>query len=156
MTKSRDESIIPGSPDTGKDIHYKIDYVNTGDVPTRGTYIIDAIPDKTLFKKAYTSGTDATVTTFTCSDCQVYFSDNTTDLPVSPSPVQPMSQADITSYFTLGTEVSAGEWDSPFGDNTKWVAWLIDDQSLTNPQLPTGTAGTGTVGLTLMNDDDGV
>ena len=58
--KTRDEAVIRG----GEDVHYTINFFNTGKVSTTGTYIVDYIPENTVFKQAYTTGTDATATTF--------------------------------------------------------------------------------------------
>ena len=47
----------------------------------------------------------------------------------------------------------SGVWESPFGDSTVYVAFLLDDSSLTKPLLATGI--NGSVGFYVTNDDDG-
>lgn len=146
--KNAEESVVSG----GQDIHYDITFRNTGNAPTSGTYIVDRIPAKTIFKEAYTSGTNSNTVAFSCTGCRVYFS-SSTSLPPTLSVVQPLNGAMINSYFSLGTEVSTGLW-APVGmtaSQVRWVAWLLDDTTSTNI-LPTGAVGK--VGLTVTNDDD--
>jgi uncharacterized repeat protein (TIGR01451 family) len=149
VIKSRKESVIP----SGGDIHYTMQWSHAGTAPTTQSYVVDFIPTNAVFKRAYTTGTDATGTTFTCAGCKVYFSDSLPILPPGASPFDAISQADIVSAFSLGTEVSPGVWTSPFGTGTHWVAWLLDDSTKTPPMVATGR--TGTVGLTVTNDDNG-
>jgi uncharacterized repeat protein (TIGR01451 family) len=149
VIKSRKESVIP----SGGDIHYTMQWSHAGTAPTTQSYVVDFIPTNAVFKRAYTTGTDATGTTFTCAGCKVYFSDSLPILPPGASPFDAISQADIVSAFSLGTEVSPGVWTSPFGTGTHWVAWLLDDSTKTPPMVATDR--TGTVGLTVTNDDNG-
>lgn len=147
--KDRDEAII----NSGEEIHYSIYYSNTGDAPSKRTYIVDRVPYKTSFRQAYTSGTDSNGNTYTCENCTVLFASFDSGLPSDNSASQPFYPSTIDQNFTPGTETSPGVWSSPFGDNTMYVAWLVDDQSLANPLF--GAGESGTVGMTVANDEDG-
>lgn len=146
--KERDESVIT----TSAAVHYKINYNNIGSSPTTETYIIDRIPDYTVFDKAYTTGTDANGNTFTCNGCTVLFSQSVPVLPPGVSPFSAFTVPMINSNFTLGIEGPAGVWTSPFGVGTSWVAYRLDDPALSTVLNPTGDMGA--VGLTVINDDD--
>ncbi len=138
------------------DIHYDITVRNTGSSPTTNTYVIDHVPQRTVFKQAYTTGNSPSGTAFTCTDCSVYFSTNITNLPAGLSVTNPISPATIASYFTLGTEISPGVWVPSGGvspESVKWIAWKVDTMSLSVPVFPTNT--TKKVGLTVTNDDNG-
>lgn len=125
--KSRDESVIPSKGD----IHYQLNYKgNLRIAPAHNLYIIDKIPSKTVFKAAYTSGLDENGNSFNCGGCKAYFSQSMPSLPAGVSPLEVFDLSYITSAFTVGTEVSAGKWTSPFGFNTIWVAYLADNTAL--------------------------
>jgi uncharacterized repeat protein (TIGR01451 family) len=148
IVKNAEESVVSG----GEDINYDISFANIGNAPTTQTYIIDRIPAQSVFKEAYTSGTNANLVAFSCIGCKVYFS-NSPSLPPSLSILQPLNTQAITNYFSLGTETTPGTW-VPVGipaSSVTWVAWNLDDPSL-GDILPTGV--TGKVGLTVTNDDD--
>jgi uncharacterized repeat protein (TIGR01451 family) len=150
VSKTVKEAVIP----SGGDIHYAINYNNIGTAPTTGTYIIDRIPDKTVFKNAYTSGTIAG-NTFSCTGCEVYFSNDTINLPSSITPSSPLNAALVSTYFTIGDDsLVPGDWVSPFGSSTVWVAWKIDDKNILPVNLNPASSS-GKVGLTVTNDDDG-
>lgn len=51
LFKQRTESLIV----TGGTIHYKLTAANTSITPTRRSIVVDAIPEKSIFERAYTS-----------------------------------------------------------------------------------------------------
>jgi|GEM_PF-258842 len=120
--------------EAGSDIHYGVTIANEGDAPTRGTWAVDRIPARTDLIEAYTSGVDAVGNAYACDGCVAFFA---ADSPLLP--------ADATGAFTLanlgafaaGVETSAGTWAPPPGmSNPRWVAWRLDDPSLTPSHLP--------------------
>jgi uncharacterized repeat protein (TIGR01451 family) len=149
IIKSRIESLIPSA----NDVHYTVQFNNVGNAPTTNTYVVDFIPTNAVFKRAYTTGTDAAGTTFNCPNCSVLFSDSLPSLPPGASPFDVITLTDITTTFSPGTQISPGVWTSPYGTNTHWVAYAIDNSSLLPAMLVTGR--TGTVGLTVTNDANG-
>lgn len=150
--KAADERVIPG----GDIIHYTINYRNTGTSPSTNTYVVDRVPQRTVFETAYTSGTDSSGTTFNCTGCSVYFSNNVVNLPGSLTTADPITVSMINSYFTIGQQISPGVW-IPQGytpEEALWVAWKVDDPSFTPPIFPSG-GPTKRVGFTVRNDDNG-
>ncbi|MCB9809822.1 DUF11 domain-containing protein [Candidatus Peribacteria bacterium] len=147
--KTRDEALI-GSGDS---IHYDIELLNVGTASSTQTVVVDRIPQYTVFETAYTTGTNANGTTYTCSGCDVFFSDGST-LPVGfGTPINPITPAQVVSLFTPGVETSPGVWGSPFGQQTRYVAWMMDTPYGTGDIFPVGAATT--VGLSVRNDHDG-
>ena len=57
-------------------------------------------------------------------------------------------------YFTLGTESppGSGNWLSPFGEETIWIAYQVDDQTISPPQFPTDYSEL--MYFTARNDED--
>jgi uncharacterized repeat protein (TIGR01451 family) len=150
--KSVDERVIPG----GDLLHYTLNYRNIGTSPSTNSYVIDRVPQRTVFETAYTSGTDSSGTTFNCIGCSVYFSNNTTNLPASLTTASPITVPLINSYFTLGQQISPGVW-VPQGyapEEVVWIAWKVDNPIFTTPILPSG-GNTKRVGFTARNDDNG-
>jgi uncharacterized repeat protein (TIGR01451 family) len=147
MFKTRDEAII----NSGETVNYQLRYFNNGEIPTEQTFVLDNVPDKSVFVEAYTSATDANLNDYTCEGCQVYFSKGD-NLPSELNATDPFDRAVIASHFTVGTEISPGVWTSPFGEETKFIAFLVDDRD-------TGVFGagfSGMVGFQVKNDNDGI
>ena len=152
--KSRDESLIK----SGGDIHYKLAFHSLGDISTTNTFIVDRIPQRSVFKEAYTNGTalDTNHNSYTCVGCKVYFSKGNPPLPANITPASPLTAAQIYANFSLGVETSPGVWQPPASmpaSQVQYVAYLLDNGSLQTPQLVAGD--TGVVGLAVTNDDDG-
>ncbi|HRH30941.1 MAG TPA: hypothetical protein PK886_02670, partial [Candidatus Paceibacterota bacterium] len=150
--KTADERVIPG----GDVIHYNINYRNIGTSPSTNTYVVDRVPQRTTFQTAYTSGTDSSGTTFNCIGCSVYFSNNLTNLPASLTTADPITVPLISSYFTIGQQISPGVW-VPQGyapEEVVWIAWRVDDTSFSTPIYPSGGL-TKRVGFVVANDDNG-
>jgi uncharacterized repeat protein (TIGR01451 family)/uncharacterized delta-60 repeat protein len=154
IIKTRNESVIDG----GGDIHYQVQFVSTGSAPTSNTFIVDRIPQRTVFQEAYTNGTDldTLLNDFECTNCQVYFaSRNNASLPADNSPQNPFTVNTILSNFSLGREVSPGVWLPPVSMNLNdvaYIAWKLDDSSLASPILATGS--NGRVGMLVTNDEN--
>lgn len=149
--KSVKEKVIPG----GDSVHYTLNFRNIGSSPSVNTYVIDRVPQKSVFEYAYTTGTDITGTTFSCSGCLVYFSKNINNLPASLNTSDPITIQDISAYFSLGNQITPGVW-VPFGyppEEVLWIAWKVDDNSFSNPILPADGLNR-TVGFSVINDDN--
>lgn len=127
----------------GGQLEYNLTFNNIGDAPSTGTYIADRVPDRTVFE--YATGPNGE---------QVFVSDKTLpDLPQDLSVIDRLDASHIADYFTPATyNTSTQQWTSPFGEATTWVAWLVDDSSLTPAQFPVGS--TRSVGLFTRNDED--
>jgi len=149
IIKDRSEAIISG----GEDIHYQAYFYNTGNAPSTNTYVVDRVPYKTIFREAYTTGIDDLGNTYSCNNCRVYFAPFGIGLIPDNNYETPFTPQTINQFFTLGTESSPGVWTSPFGTNTMYVAWKIDDSSLSLPLFPAG--GQGKVGMLTTNDENG-
>ena len=150
--KTRDEALIRSAGD----IHYKMQFSSVGDTPTADTFIIDHIPERTIFKQAYTTGKDANNNQYNCPNCKVYFATNSSGLPANISAENPLTPDMVYQKFSLGVETSAGVWAPPASMQSKdiiYVAYMVDDTTAVKPQLNSGKSGT--VGLTVTNDDDG-
>ena len=120
----------------GTETEYQMIVQNIGTMVHSDVYVVDIIPTKASFVEAYTTATTQD-DSYTCAGCQVFFSKANANLPKKFDPLEPFTPAMVKSYFTKGTEVN-GVRTSPFGTETKYVAYLIDDTSKTPPILPTG------------------
>lgn len=148
--------VTAGSDDV---INYQLEFTNTGQSPTTQTYVVDRIPDKTIFYEAYTSpAVDSLFNTFNCTDCTVYFAKKTPDLPADLTAFDPIGVSDITNYFVEGVETSPGVWIPPVSyaspEQVYYIAWLVDNPNVTPPQF--GNDSVGKVGYLVRNDDNGV
>ena len=131
--------IIPA----GGDLEYRLTFNNIGEAPSTGTFIVDRVPDRMVFD--YATGPNGE---------QVYVTDKTLpDLPLDLSVIDRLDSDDIATHFTPAIyDSGTGKWTSPFGEATTWVAWQVDDMTLTPPQFPIGE--THTVGFFVRNDED--
>ncbi len=131
--------VIPG----GGDLEYRLTFNNIGDGPTTGTFVVDRIPDRMVFD--YATGPNGE---------QVYVTDKTfPDLPLELSVVDRFDSAEIATHFTPATyDAGTQRWTSPFGEQTTWIAWLVDDQSVSPPQFPIND--TRNVSFFVRNDED--
>ncbi|MFT7583205.1 MAG: putative repeat protein (TIGR01451 family), partial [Myxococcota bacterium] len=127
VSKSVDFDVAGG----GTVLDYKLLYENRGDGVSTGTWIVDQIP----------SGTQSLSASAPLGGGKVYFS--SAQPPTLPAALRDgdfdFTQAVILATFTEGT-LSNGEYTSPFGPATTYVAFLVDDASLTPPQFITGAA----------------
>jgi uncharacterized repeat protein (TIGR01451 family) len=117
-------------------LEYQMIVQNIGSVVTSEVYVVDIIPAKATFIEAYTTATTA-ADTYQCANCQVFFSNANANLPKKFDPLNPFTPTMIKTYFTKGTETN-GVWTSPYGADTKYVAYLVDDTTKTPSILPTG------------------
>jgi uncharacterized repeat protein (TIGR01451 family) len=124
---------------TKEEAEYQIIVQNLGSLVTSNAYVVDIIPAKASFIEAYTN-TTTLADTYQCVGCQVYFSNANANLPKKFDPLEPFTPAMIQSYFTKGTE-NNGVWTSPYGAETKYVAYLVDDTTKSPAIFPTGGAG---------------
>jgi uncharacterized repeat protein (TIGR01451 family) len=122
------------------EVEYQMLVQNIGSVITSEVYVVDIIPAKSSFVAAYTTATTA-ADTYSCAGCKVYFANTNANLPKKFDPLNPFTPAMVQNYFTLGTE-NNGVWTSPYGAETKYVAYLVDDTSKNPAILPTGGEGT--------------
>ena len=135
--KSRDLGLIP----SGGQVTYTIDYENLGTGPSHQTWIVDRIPTDSIFISAHAP-----------QAMEVRFSDNLTDLPPAVSTFDHITLTDMAQFFSPGTNLGSGVWMSPLAE-TVWVAFRVDDDSITPPQLSL-LAG-GSVSFTVQNDEGG-
>jgi uncharacterized repeat protein (TIGR01451 family)/fimbrial isopeptide formation D2 family protein len=126
---------------SGGTVDYTLALYNTGHAPSRGTYVVDRVPDETVLVHA--TGPNGERVWFSATD----------NLPPSfLSPTEPINAATIAANFTLGTQ-DDDVWTSPFGEQTRWVAWEMDCMVGESKFYPVGC--THVVGLRLRNDLDG-
>ncbi|HSO83818.1 hypothetical protein, partial [Thiocapsa sp.] len=126
---------------SGGFIDYTLTARNIGTGPAKGVWVVDRIPDETVFVGA--TGPQGE---------QVWFSDEDNLPPAFLTAMQPLDAAAIAAHFTPGSQ-SGINWTSPFGNQTRWIAWLMDDATISPPQYPVGTVNT--VGFRVGNDLDG-
>jgi len=138
VRKSAAADLIP----TGAEYDYELQYQNLGTGPSTATFIVDRVPARTVFVRA--SG-NPNIT-------RVWFSAANNLPPQVLNPFAPITAATIASQFTPGTP-SGNDWSSPFGAQTYWLAFEVDDPALNPPQF--GINAPRTVGFTVRNDDDG-
>ena len=125
----------------GSTQEYGIEYVNRGTGPSTQTYVMDRVPNGTVFLSARLPANE-----------RVFFSAGETNLPAALDPSQPFDAGIIQNHFSPGVAGPGGTWTSPFGEQTLWMAFLVDDQTLDPPHLPVG--GRGEVFFTVRNDED--
>ena len=134
----------------GTEYNYELLYNNIGTSPSTGTFIVDDMPDEVVFLDAelsngevlYCAGPATPGGTFPPTGCS---------MPPGLSPAFPVDIATIASCFQLG--IAAGTtWTCPQGELTEWVAFLIDDPTLTPPQLPVNS--TRSLTMRVRNDED--
>ncbi|MDR0608416.1 MAG: hypothetical protein LBG52_09070 [Candidatus Peribacteria bacterium] len=125
---------------TKNEVEYQMIIQNLGAVVTSEVYVVDIIPAKSSFVAAYTNATTA-ADTYACIGCKVFFANANANLPKKFDPLNPFTPAIIQSYFTLGTE-HEGVWTSPYGTETKYVAYLVDNTTKNPAIFPTGGEGT--------------
>ncbi|MDR1790282.1 MAG: hypothetical protein LBR20_01220, partial [Propionibacteriaceae bacterium] len=136
-------------------IHYQLMITSSGDVAPRDSWIIDQIPDRTVFQQAYTTGTDSLGRTYSCpSPCEVWFASRsaTASLDMSATVANPITSNTVHSLFTKGVEVSSGVWQQPAGMAAKDVGWIAIKVDAASGYFPVGT--TRLAGFTVLNDDD--
>lgn len=165
VRKSRNEALIkpysggPVSSSSEDVIHYQLTYENLGSSPSTQTFVVDRIPDKTIFVEAYTSpAQDSLLNTFNCVDCKVYFAKQIPDLPPDLTAADPITSDDVLAYFVEGVEVSPGIWLPPTSyaspEEVYYIAWEVDDAAFSPPQFPVGAEGR--VGFLARNDNNGI
>ncbi len=136
--KKRDLAIIESS----SYITYTVSYENIGTGPSHQTWIVDRVPQDTIFLSAALPN----------NAMEMRVSDNLLDLPAALSTMDPISLADLATYFTPATDEGGGIWTSPLS-KTLWLAYRIDDASIDPPQL--GMLAAGEISLTVQNDEGG-
>ncbi len=147
VTKSVDEPLIL----TGDEIHYNLEAENIGQGPARFAYVVDTIPNNTIIKEAYTTGTNSNGTTYTCADCaRVYFCDAAAFGGAPISVINSPVEATFVSDCELGTN-TAGTWvpATLALEDVKTVAWRLVGPT-TSGNFPTGVPKT--MGFTVTND----
>lgn len=107
------------------EVEYQIIIQNMGTSPTTKTYIVDIVPNKAAFVEAYTTAITKEKE-YSCEGCKVFFAKENINLPEKRDPYKPFNAGLISKYFEVGTEEN-GVWKSPYGENTKYVAYLVDD-----------------------------
>ena len=122
---------------------YSIAYINEGSSPAVNTYVVDRIPDQMVFLKTCVQNGE-----------RVWVSDRDfPDLPAQLSTSDPMDANDIATHFVPATlDPISGCYTSPFGEATTFVAWEVDDLSLTPPLLVADQLKSLTV--CMRNDED--
>ena len=116
---------------SGDEYRYRLDYMNSGTSPSTGTWIVDRIPAKTVFLRAWGN---ANITA-------VYFSTAPNLPPTALTPMLPLTANDLPpspSTFVLGVQQLDGSWLPALGvtpSDVLWIAHLVDDPALSPPQL---------------------
>ncbi|MCB1228446.1 MAG: DUF11 domain-containing protein, partial [Verrucomicrobiales bacterium] len=135
---------------SGGYLDYTLNLYNTGKAPSHGTWVVDRIPEEMVFTEA--SGPQGETVWFSSDD----------DLPPNfLSAAQPIDASIIAAKFSPGILNDGGTpgdpsddvWTSPFGDQTRWVAWNMDDPTASPPLYPVGMVHE--VGFRVKNDLDG-
>jgi uncharacterized repeat protein (TIGR01451 family) len=137
----------------GGTIEYELNYRNLGQAPATGSWVVDRIPFKTVFLDARNP-----------KGSEVWFTDKLP--PAMPanqiSVANPVDFSVIQANFSLGIRDDKGTpgdptddvWTSPFGDQTTWVAFLVDAPSFTPPILPISSQFCSAF-FRVKNDEDG-
>ncbi|MDD2346727.1 MAG: FG-GAP-like repeat-containing protein [Kiritimatiellae bacterium] len=126
---------------SGGTLDYELALYNTGDAPSRGTFVVDRIPDEMVLVHA--TGPNGE---------RVWFSATDNIPPSFLTPMTPINGATIAANFAPGTK-NGDVWTSPFGEQTRWVAWEMDREIGDLKLYPVG--GTSVVGMRVKNDLDG-
>ncbi len=126
---------------SGGTLDYTLALHNVGNAPSRGTFVVDRIPDEMVLVHA-TGPTGE----------RVWFSSVDNLPPSFLTPTTPINAATIAANFTLGTQ-DGDIWTSPYGEQTRWIAWEMDQAIGDSKLYPVG--GTSVVGMRLKNDLDG-
>ncbi|MEM7393510.1 MAG: hypothetical protein AAF492_14285, partial [Verrucomicrobiota bacterium] len=136
---------------SGGTIDYDLQFVNIGTSPSENTWVVDRMPRRTVFEEAATYNGE-----------EVWFTDKLPpDVPAAISVIDRVSFAVISTHFTPGILIDGGTpgdpsddtWTSPFGEQTTWAAFKVDDPTLAPPQLIVGDQRR--VSMRVRNDDDG-
>ncbi|PKN55529.1 MAG: hypothetical protein CVU56_20835 [Deltaproteobacteria bacterium HGW-Deltaproteobacteria-14] len=107
---------------------YRLSYVNIGDGASTGTWIVDRLPPEITIQSAQVP-----------VGGQVWFSNALPPtLPGYLSQDFAFSDAVVRANFVQGSVGTDGRAHSPYGANTTFVAFLVDDGSLSPAQLVTG------------------
>ncbi len=140
---------VPDEIAPGSELDYALSFNNVGSAPSTGTWIVDRVPPEMVFVEAFGPN--------------VRFSDALPpDLPGTLDIATPLDAAAIAAEFTAGIPGGDGgtpadpyddPWTSPFGEDTTWVAWLVDDPRITPALLPVD-ATLREVGFRVRNDED--
>ncbi|WP_411846710.1 SdrD B-like domain-containing protein [Roseibacillus persicicus] len=138
---------------TGEEVTYEVNYRNVGTATSVNTWVVDRIPFRTTFVDGTAPNGE-----------EVWFTDKLPpSMPANQiSVLNPVDFSVISGNFTPGllddngtpTDYSDDTWTSPFGDQTTWIAYKVDDPSLSPPQLDV-SASYKTVTFTVVNDDNG-
>ncbi|PKN56914.1 MAG: hypothetical protein CVU56_13815 [Deltaproteobacteria bacterium HGW-Deltaproteobacteria-14] len=106
----------------GSDISYTLQVFNTGNSPATGTWVVDRVPVGATLLHARPTAAGA-----------VRFSKTLTPTALSTS--APFTDSQLTTTFSQGVSLGDGTFASPFGDATTYVAFWVDDPSLSPAQL---------------------
>ena len=146
------DDVVDVIPSAGE-IRYELSYRNIGESPSTNTWVTDRIPFRTTFVKAMAAQGE-----------QVWFTDKLPPhLPANQiSVINPIRFRTIQQHFSLGilddngtpADYTDDEWTSPFGDQTTWIAWKVDDPTYTPNLLPVNPTFK-MVEMIVKNDDDG-
>jgi|GEM_PF-1003114 len=111
----------------GDSYEYRISYVNVGDGAATGTWVVDRLPPEIAFDSA-----DVPV------GGEVWFANALPPtLPAYLSQEFAFNDAVVRANFVPGTVGTDGRARSPFGANTTYVAFLVDDGAISPAQLVT-------------------
>ena len=116
---------------SGDEYQYKLDYMNSGTGPSTRTWVLNHVPARTVFVRAYGNP----------NITAVYFSIAPNLPPSALTPLLPLTANDLPpspSSFVLGVPQLDGSWLPPLGvsaSDVLWIAWDVDDLALSPPQL---------------------
>ncbi|MGJ8726603.1 MAG: SdrD B-like domain-containing protein [Roseibacillus sp.] len=138
---------------TGDEVTYEVNYRNVGTATSVNSWVVDRIPFRTTFSEATAPNGE-----------EIWFTDKLPpSMPANQiSVLNPVDFSVISANFTPGVQDDNGTpsdpsddtWTSPFGDQTTWIAYKVDDPTLSPPQLDV-SAAYKTVTFTVVNDDNG-
>ncbi|MCC6621566.1 MAG: DUF11 domain-containing protein [Deltaproteobacteria bacterium] len=140
-----------GVASPGSQVAYTLDYVNIGDTVSTGTWIVDRIPPGTSVVSGTVPGFGG----------QVWYSNTLPpSLPANLRAESPVfTDALVRAHFVRSTSVSGGQ-AFPSVSSPTWIAFLVDNGSLTPAQLEIGQSRSvqftvsvqADIGSTLRND----
>ncbi|MEZ4265908.1 MAG: OmpA family protein [Myxococcota bacterium] len=134
VVKSNDLTVGP----TGTVIAYELAVINSGVSPSTRSWVVDRLPAGAEIVRAALPGAGG----------EVWFSNaqaltGGAGLPAALSPTAPLDDAQVQAQFVRAFDTDNDGWVvSPFGAQTTWLAFRIDDAGLTPPQFVTGVART--------------
>ncbi|MFT7582940.1 MAG: putative repeat protein (TIGR01451 family), partial [Myxococcota bacterium] len=138
LTKTTDFSIV--SP--GSEIVYTLGLSNAGVVPATETWIVDRVP----------AGTDFVAAKPPAGGVVWFSAAGPPDLPLALSAGDLFTPTRVAQYFTAGDDVGDGWFVPSGGASALWMAFKMDDPSLSPPMIVTGGSGQASIKVRAAGD----